>query len=158
MRQIKVVSLVAVLLLILMIGASAAPMPAEVSITWDGYYELVYVDEPPDWHSFVDIEVRDTNGGILASQVILANCVPSFGEPGTGQCGDLVDWTWESNDFTGEVEEWIRLRWSAEGETDIYGLLDPPTEQDGRGFWLYRTFTGTGEYRIYLPMFFRSAE
>jgi len=62
------------------------------------------------------VQVRTTQGEILAEQFLETNCQPSE-TLGTGQCGNAISWSWDPGEFPRvQLEEWKRTCW----QTSVY--------------------------------------
>jgi hypothetical protein len=145
---------IVILLVIVLVAASlvfAASLSRHVSVTWDQYVERGPYVTVPDWRLCLDLELRQ-GGRMVISQTVATGYGPAD-IPGSGLFAN-IEWSWESDDWTGQAEEWVRLRWSAPGEEPVYGIYAPDaggTREDARHFWYFGTLQGTG-YRVYLPV------
>jgi len=145
-------------------AAESVIVPGGVEIRWEDaagtsvWAERAYVDEgsAPEWRGFVDVELRQA-GAVLASQSVPVERGPAAGSPGTGTFA-TVTWEWDVGEMTGVVEEWVRLRWSADGEEDILGLMGPDQAGDARGFWMVREIEGGLRWVYYFPVVFCQAK
>jgi len=128
------------------------------SILWDhpaveqGWVQVSGILEEQGWRGYLDLELR-LDGEVIAEQTVeLYNAPPSDG-PGTGVF-ETVEWCWDEEDVvSGTLEQWMRLRWSAPGQDDVFGIgvvNDQIAEPDEREF----TQQGMFEipFRTYVPI------
>lgn len=123
---------------------TVTPTPQAVDLLWDhpefgrGWVG-VSSTVPVTWHLFIDVELRAPDGEVVASQVVTTG-IRGQRMPLTGTFA-TVGWRWPV--YPAGLEEWVRIRWEAEGREPIYGAFlgddGVLAERDERGFSLRRT-------------------
>lgn len=107
---------------------------------------------PAEWHGYVDVELR-RNGEVATTRTIALQTMPSLDGPGTGVF-EVVGWCWNEDEVpSGTLEEWLRLRWSAPGRDDVFGIgivSGQVADVDERGFTLQNEFLIP--FEVYLPV------
>lgn len=122
-------------------GTSAA-----VGVHWDSAHDVIaYQADNSIWQLYIDVEIRQ-DSEVLATQTITTGLGTST-EQGDGIFDGPLTWDWDDWQFEGIVEEWIRLRWSAEHQDDVWGFYERDGEllpRDERGFSLRRIIETSG--------------
>jgi len=130
----------------------------QASVLWDhpaveqGWVKIHDVVGKEIWHGYLDLELRHDGEVVAERTVELQNAPPSDG-PGAGLF-ETAEWCWDEDDVVpGTLEQWIRLRWSAPGQDDVFGIGvvdDQVAELDERGFTQQHEFVIP--FRVYLPV------
>ena len=130
----------------------------QASVLWDhpaveqGWVKIHDVVGKGIWRGYLDLELR-LDGEVIAQRTVeLQNAPPPDG-PGTGLF-ETAEWCWDEEDVVpGTLEQWIRLRWSAPGQDDVFGIGvvdDQVAKPDERGFTQQHEFVIP--FRTYLPV------
>lgn len=95
-----------------------------------GQEVLEFISVRGEWEGICEVEMRDSEGSVLAAQSVSTNCqavVVGAGtpdpDPGPGAC-DAPDWDWGGRSFPDGAVEAIRPRWYS-GSAELWGLWIP---------------------------------
>ena len=132
---------------------------AQGSIYWDhpdleqGYAVRLYPTGTvvSDWQLYIDLEIRK-DSAVVTSQTVTTG-IGAASTVSSGLFANTPEWQW-SVDWIGIAEEWLRVRWSAPGEDDVYGYYNDDSNvlqpRDERMFSFFREIVGNRV--VYLPL------